>query len=85
MASTNADISIGLNRMSSVCEGIAWAAASISRKLLDSIVTVVGLTWRIALTTVKPSPEPGICGSVSNTPYRWEVISLKPIQRSQRP
>jgi hypothetical protein len=54
MASAKEDVSMGLTRMSLVCERIACAAASISGKLPNSIVTVVGLKGRIALTTVKP-------------------------------
>ena len=46
---------------------IAWDAASNSGNALRIIVTAFGLAWRIALTTVRPSPAPGMCKSLNNT------------------
>ncbi len=67
IASISSATFIGLTRISSVCSRIALAAADISGNALSKSVTASGLEWRMALTTVRPSPAPGMCRSLSST------------------
>jgi hypothetical protein len=61
MAATSALMSIGFTRISSVWSRVAWTVASIFGNELNNIVMAFGLAWRIALTTVRPSPVPDMC------------------------
>src|ERR1700733_13250709 len=56
---------------------MAWAARSISGKLVSNNAIALGLRWRIALMTVRPSAAPGMCRSLGSTSYRSELISFK--------
>ena len=53
--------------MSSACERMTDRASSSSGYPLSTSVTASGWVWRMALTTVKPSPACGICRSESST------------------
>src|SRR5258708_38329938 len=76
MISRSEAISMGFTRTLSARKRIADRASSSSGYPLSTSVAAFGWVWRMALTTVKPSPAWGMCRSESSTSKFSAAIRL---------